>query len=124
MDQAQRKSSSSYIPADRDAEFLQREDLRPIRLQLELLKPDLIQKEHGIRSTIVVFGSSRLQEPAAAQAALRLAEQEAAHASRSDEAQRKVEIARRQLTLSKYYDIAREFGRLVSSTCQVDGRCD
>lgn len=123
MDQAQRKSSSSYTPADRDTEFLQREDLRPIRLQLELLKPDLIQKEHGIRSTIVVFGSSRLQEPTAAQAALRLAE-EAAHSSRSDEAQRKVEIARRQLTLSKYYDIAREFGRLVSSTCQVDGRCD
>ena len=38
--------------------------------------------------------------------------------------QQKVAIARRQLALSKYYDVAREFSRLVSSTCQIDGRCD
>ena len=124
MDQARRKSSSSYTPADQDTEFLQREELRSVRIGLELLKPELVQHEQGVRSTIVVFGSSRLQEPAAAQTALRLAEQEAAQASGSDEAQRKVAIARRQLTLSRYYDIAREFGRLVSSTCQADGRCD
>lgn len=124
MDRKRQLSSSSYKPADRDTEFLQREELRPIRLQLELLKPELIQKEQGVRSTIVVFGSSRLPEPAAAQAALRLAEQEAARSSGIDEVQRKVAIARRQLALSKYYDIAREFGRLVSSTCQKDGRCD
>ena len=124
MDRKQQLSSSSYKPADRDTEFLQREELRPIRLQLELLKPELIQTEQGVRSTIVVFGSSRLPEPAAAQAALRLAEQEATRSSGIDEVQRKVAIARRQLALSKYYDIAREFGRLVSSTCQKDGRCD
>jgi uncharacterized protein (TIGR00730 family) len=124
MDQAQRKSSSSYTPADQDTEFLQREELRAVRIGLELLKPELLQHEQGVRSTIVVFGSSRLPEPAAAQTALHLAEQEAKQALGSDEAQRKVAIARRQLTLSRYYDIAREFGRLVSSTCQTDGRCD
>lgn len=124
MDQAPPKSSSSYVPADRDTEFLQREELRSVRIGLELLKPELIQREQGVRSTIVVFGSSRLQEPAAAQTTLRLAEQEAARSPRSDDAQRKVVIARRQLALAKYYDVAREFGRLVSSTCQVDGRCD
>lgn len=124
MDQAPPKSSSSYVPADRDTEFLQREELRSVRIGLELLKPELIQREQGVRSTIVVFGSSRLQEPAAAQTTLRLAEQEAARSPRSDDAQRKVMIARRQLALAKYYDVAREFGRLVSSTCQVDGRCD
>ena len=70
--------SSSYIPADRDTEFLQREELRPIRIGLELLKPELIQHEQGIRSTIVVFGSARLQEPAAARETLRLREEEAA----------------------------------------------
>ena len=123
MDQA-RRSSSSYTPADQDTEFLQREELRSVRIGLELLKPELLQHEQGVRSTIVVFGSSRLPEPAAAQTALRMAEQEAAQASASGEAQRKVAIARRQLTLSRYYDIAREFGRLVSSTCQADGRCD
>lgn len=123
-DQAQPHSSSSYTPADRDTEFLQREELRSVRIGLELLKPELIQREHGVRSTIVVFGSSRLQEPSAAQTALLLAQQEFAGSPRSAEAQRRASIARRQLALAKYYDIAREFGRLVSSTCQVDGRCD
>jgi uncharacterized protein (TIGR00730 family) len=116
--------ASSYIPADRDTAFLQREELRSVRIGLELLKPELIQHEQGVRSTIVVFGSSRLQEPAIAQAILHLAEKEAAHSPRSPDAQQKVEIARRQLALAKYYDVAREFGRLVSSTCQVDGRGD
>jgi uncharacterized protein (TIGR00730 family) len=124
MDRARLKSSSSYTPADQDTEFLQREELRAVRIGLELLKPELLQHEQGVRSTIVVFGSSRLTEPAAAQTALHLAEQEAKQASGGDEAQRKVAIARRQLTLSRYYDIAREFGRLVSSTCQTDSRCD
>ena len=70
--------SPSYIPADRDMEFLQREELRSIRIGLELLKPELIQREQGIRSTIVVFGSARLQEQAAAKQALHAAEVEAA----------------------------------------------
>lgn len=117
-------SSPSYIPADRDTAFLQREELRPLRLGLELLKPELIQKEQGIQSTIVVFGSSRLQEPAEAQEALRVAEVEAAQAPQDQHKQQRLAIARRQFDLSKYYDVAREFGRLVSSTCQVDGRCD
>jgi hypothetical protein len=117
-------SSSSYIPADKDTEFLQREELRSVRIGLELLKPELIQREEAVRSTIVVFGSARLREPAAAQEILRLAEEEAARSPNDETSRRKVSIARCQLTLSKYYDIAREFGRLVSSTCQVDGRCD
>ena len=116
--------SSSYIPADRDTEFLQRKDLRSIRVGLELLKPELIQREQGIQSTIVVFGSARLQESAAAKHALRMAEEEATRAPDGPTHQQKVEIARRQLALSKYYDVAREFSRLVSSTCQLDGRCD
>jgi uncharacterized protein (TIGR00730 family) len=91
---------------------------------LELLKPELIQQEQGVRSTIVVFGSARLQEPSAAQEALRCAEQEAGRAPSDQALQRSLAIAKRQLDLSKYYEIAREFGRLVSSTCQVDGRCD
>ena len=117
-------NSSSYIPAARDAEFLQREELRSIRIGLELLKPELIQREQGIRSTIVVFGSSRLQESAAAEHALHMAEEESTRAPNDPVHQQQVAIARRQLALSKYYDVAREFGRLVSSTCQIDGLCD
>ena len=118
------EESSSYIPADRDTEFLQRDELRPLRIGIELLKPELIQREQGIQSTIVVFGSARLQEPDAAKRALDLAEEETAR-SPDDPAHRdKASVARRQLALSKYYDMAREFGRLVSSTCQIDGHCD
>jgi uncharacterized protein (TIGR00730 family) len=84
----------------------------------------LIQREQGIQSTIVVFGSARLQEPAAAKQALHVAEMEAARTPRDSTCQHKIAIAQRQLVLSKYYDMAREFGRLVSSTCQIDGRCD
>jgi uncharacterized protein (TIGR00730 family) len=117
-------TSPSYIPADKDTEFLQREELRSIRIGLELLKPELIQREQGIRSTIVVFGSARLQEEAAAKQALHAVEMEAARTPQDPTNQKRVAIAQRQLALSKYYDVAREFGRLVSSTCQIDGRCD
>ena len=118
------EESSSYIPADRDMEFLQREELRSLRIGLELLKPELIQREEGVRSTIVVFGSARLHEPEAARKALRMAEEDAIRSPNDSAHQQKVAIARRQLVLSKYYDVAREFSRLVSSTCQIDGRCD
>jgi uncharacterized protein (TIGR00730 family) len=116
--------SPSYIPADRDTEFLQREELRSTRIGLELLKPELIQREQGVRSTIVVFGSARLQESAIAKQALDMAEEDGIQAPNDPVYQQKMTIARRQLALSKYYDVAREFGRLVSSTCQVEGLCD
>ena len=116
--------STSYIPADRDTEFLQREELRSVRIGLELLKPELIQREQGIRSTIVVFGSARLQEQAAAKENLRVKEEQAARSPTDQQCRQQAAIAKRQFDLSKYYDIAREFGRLVSSTCQINGRCD
>jgi uncharacterized protein (TIGR00730 family) len=117
-------TSSSYILAHKDTEFLERDELRPIRVGLELLKPELIQREEGIRSTIVVFGSARLQEPDTMAQALDKAEEEAARSPDDPAIRQQVAIARRQLALSKYYDMAREFGRLVSSTCQIGGHCD
>jgi hypothetical protein len=116
--------SAAYHRADQDLEFLNRDELRPVRLQLELLKPELIQQEEGIRSTIVVFGSARLVEPALAKQRIEEAEAEVARRPDDPERQQAVAIARRQLDLARYYDEAREFGRLVSSTCQTDGRCD
>jgi uncharacterized protein (TIGR00730 family) len=115
---------SSYIHAFKDTEFLERDELRPIRIGLELLKPELIQREEQIQSTIVVFGSARIHEPAAMERAMREAEAELARTPDDPAMQRKAAITRRQVALSKYYDVARELGRLVSSTCQVDGRCD
>lgn len=103
---------------------MQREELRPLRLGLELLKPELIQKEQGIQSTIVVFGSARVQEPVAAELALLTADREAAEHPNDPVRQRQVVAARHQQALSKYYDVAREFAGLVSSSCQIDGQCD
>jgi uncharacterized protein (TIGR00730 family) len=53
--------SAAYKLAFADQDFLLREELRPVRLQLELLKPELELQEHGVESTIVVFGSARIQ---------------------------------------------------------------
>jgi hypothetical protein len=89
--------------AFQDMDFLLREDLRPVRFQLELLKPQLVLDEAGIGSTFVFYGSARIPEPAKAQALLDLAEGEQAKA-----------IAARLVAKAKYYDVARELARLVS----------
>ena len=54
----------AYRLAFTDSEFMCREELRPVRLQLELLKPQLVMDERGIDSTIVLFGGARIPEPA------------------------------------------------------------
>ncbi len=117
-------SSSSYRRADSDSEFLQRDELRAVRLQLEWFKPELIQQDEGIESTIVVFGSARLLEPHAAQAKLVDAERLLAQSPNDPDTQQAVTIAKNQLALAPYYHEAREFARLVSSACQLDGRCE
>jgi hypothetical protein len=51
--------SPSYRRADQDVNFLERDEARGLRLNLEYMKPDLLLKEHAVRNTIVVFGSTR-----------------------------------------------------------------
>ena len=63
--------SPSYRLAYADADFMLRDELRPARLQLELLKPELVQHDHGIDTTVVVFGSARLPDPESAATRLR-----------------------------------------------------
>ena len=82
----------AYQLAFSDPDFMLRDELRPVRLQLELLKPELILNERGIRSTVVLFGGARIPEP-----------------SNKDTARTKT-----LADLSKYYDEAREFARLMT----------
>jgi uncharacterized protein (TIGR00730 family) len=89
--------STAYKLAFRDEEFLKRRELRPVRMQLELLKPELMLEERGIRSTIVLFGGARIPEPGTDPWAAR------------NETQRKNLMAN-----SIYYDEARKFARLIS----------
>jgi uncharacterized protein (TIGR00730 family) len=117
-------NSPSYRRADEDLEFLSRDELRATRLQLELLKPELAQIQEGIHSTIVVFGSARLVEPAEARACLVHAEAALAQKPADPDRRQAVAIARRHLALAPFCEQAREFGRIVSSSCQVDGRCE
>ncbi len=111
--------SPTYRLAYADPDFLVRAELRPVRLQLELLKPELVQQELGIDATIVVFGSTRIPQREDAEAAL-LAAREAAEAG--DEAgERRVRIAERVLANTRYYDEARALGRLISEHEPQDG---
>ena len=57
----------SYRLAFSDADFLTRDELRPVRLQLELLKTEMALAERGIASTVVMFGSARIPDPAHAE---------------------------------------------------------
>ncbi len=98
---------SAYKLAFADADFLLRDDLRPVRVQLELLKPDLIQQAHGIESTIVIFGSARIMSPEQARSRL-----QAAQASGEEQALRR---AQQQVEMSRYYEQARRFAEMVTT---------
>lgn len=90
-------ASPAYRLAYADPDFLCREELRPIRLQLELLKPEMALTEHGILSTVVMFGGARIPAPGAA-----------AWAAKNETQKANLEAA------SVYYDEARKFAVLCS----------
>ena len=100
--------SSAYKLAFQDNDFLLREDLRPVRFQLELLKPELLLNEANIGSTFVFYGSARIPAPEMADALVAAAtnpEQEM--------------IAERLKAKSRYYEVARELAKL-ASRCATD----
>ncbi len=110
--------SSSYREADEDIEFLQSDRARGLRLQLDYLKPQFLLDQHGVRQTIVVFGGTRIQEPAAAKRkAAELREEQAADPY-NQELARRLRVAERLVTKSEYYTVAREFGRLAAQNGQ------
>jgi hypothetical protein len=116
--------SSSYVLAERDVELLARPELRPVRMQLELLKPELALEAERVASTIVVFGGTQIVERRAAEQRLAAARAALAQAPHDARCARQVARAERLLAKCRFYDEAREFARLVSTTCQLDGQCD
>ena len=114
--------SPSYRLAYTDEAFLLRDELRPVRLQLELLKPDLLQQEKGIHSTIVVFGSARIPDETTAAERLQKAQALAVAAPSDPVLARKAQIAQRIVNNVHYYDEARKLGRLItedSTQCEL-----
>ncbi|MBT3374312.1 MAG: LOG family protein [Lentisphaerae bacterium] len=112
------------LKAYEDVEFLKCDECRPVRLQLELLKPEVLMQEHLIRSTLVLFGSARTLSPEDALAQLNAAEQKLAAAPSDDSLRLAVAQARERKALSHYYGVARELARLVSGSSQGAGGCD
>jgi len=92
----------AYKLAFTDNDFINRDELRPVRLQLELLKPQMMMDEYGVESTIVMFGGARIPSPANAASA------------RTDTLR----------DLSKYYDEARKFARIMTERSLDTGRHD
>ncbi|WP_071675850.1 LOG family protein [Nioella nitratireducens] len=92
----------AYRLAFTDDAFMCRDELRPVRLQLELLKPQMVMDEYGIESTVVMFGGARIPEPS------------------------KVDNARSETLrgLSHYYDEARKFARIMTERSLKNGRHD
>jgi len=105
--------SPSYRLAVEDADFLSGYETRGARLQIDYLKPECLLEQRGIEHTIVVFGSTRIDEPAAAQAKLDALRKKLAGHPADKALQRRVRIAERVLAKSHYYEVAREFGRIV-----------
>ena len=97
---------SSYRLAFADTSFLLREEMRPVRMQLELLKPELVQDEQGIESTVVIFGSARILPADAAQRLL-----DDARAANDATA---LAAAERRLAMSRFYEEARNFAAIVT----------
>jgi uncharacterized protein (TIGR00730 family) len=113
--------SPSYTQADQDIAFLNTSDTRGVRLQIDYLKAERLLEQHGVLHTIVVFGSTRIPEPTAARRradALRRALQGDPD---NEDLRWRAAVADRLLGKSRYYEVAREFGRLVGSAGQGDG---
>ncbi len=111
----------SYLQADQDVGFLNLDETRGVRLQIDYQKPEFLLQQHNIRHTIVAFGSTRIHDPLAAQ--LKVEDLQAQLVSDPDnvELQRHLSIAKRVLAKSFYYEIAQEFGQLVSEASQQCG---
>ena len=113
------RESHAYLKAYADMDFMGRKDLRAVRLQLELLKPELILREHKIRSTIVVFGSARILSAAEADGKLQAAKENLTERPRDVELKLLVAVAEKKVELSHWYEEARRFSTLLSKAQQA-----
>ena len=116
--------SPTYRLANEDAELLGRGEMRPVRLQLELAKPEQALRDEGIGSTVVVFGSARVADAETAEAWL------AALGRGNDEdpgnpaVGRALRLARRRVAQAHHYEQARRFAQLISLRFQQQERKD
>jgi uncharacterized protein (TIGR00730 family) len=107
--------SPSYRLAERDLDFLALEDVRGVRLMIDYLKAELLLQQQGIQNAIVVLGGTRICEPAAARRKIEQLKRLLTNQPHNETFLRQLGIAERVLAKSRYYDVAREFGRIVGT---------
>lgn len=116
--------SPAYRLAYEDIDLLTEDELRPLRLQLELLKPERILDEQGISSTVVVFGSARVYDRDTARwQADALAQQDPSDSTDTTRKQA-LALAQRRIEQAAYYEEARRFSKMISTRFQQNNRCD
>ncbi|MEZ5681625.1 MAG: LOG family protein [Erythrobacter sp.] len=102
----------AYRLAFQDKDFLLREELRPVRFQLELLKPEMLLDEAGVGSTLVMYGSARIPAPEDCDAML---------AAAKDQPEDERKVAESLVAKSKYYTEAYRLARIASEKSIVEG---
>lgn len=112
--------SPSYRLADEDVAFLQQPEMRGVRLQLDFWKAEDLLQAHHVEHTIVVFGSTRIPEPAEARRRLEGARRTLAALPEDADRKHAVRIAERVHDNSRYYDVARAFGQIVGQAGMID----
>ena len=108
-------TNPSYRLAYMDTDYVGREELRPLRLNLELLKPEMLLDEAGIESTVVVFGGTQVAPADEAEALMAEAVAAMEKEPDSDTSKRLMIRAERVVAKARYYEECREFAKLVST---------
>jgi uncharacterized protein (TIGR00730 family) len=115
-------ASPTYRQADSDIDFLNGDDTRGVRLQIDYQKAELALQARGVEHTIAVFGSTRIREPAAAERRVAALADRLAASPDSPELRERLAVAKRLLEKSRYYEEARKLGRLVGACYGGEGQ--
>lgn len=106
-------NSAEYREADEDVDFLQGDSTRGVRLQLDFLKAEKLFIEHGITHSIVIFGGTRVREPKSARQKVEELQAKVEQDPTNTLLHDQLRVAERVLAKSRYYDVARELGRVI-----------
>lgn len=115
------RKSGAYRKAYTDAKFINRDELRPLRLHLELLKPEMILSEHGVKSTIVIFGSARIWSMEESEERVQSLRKMFKKNPLDNSLKKKLKAAMILLKSHVYYEEAKKFSELVSENGSLGG---
>ncbi len=112
--QSPQAESPAYRLAYDDLDFILRDEMRPVRLLLELSKPEITLQDHGIEQTVVIYGSARTLEPDVAKAKFKDIQERLDNDPENTALQDALIKTRAQLAQAKHYEDARELARLIT----------